>query len=213
MAAVALALTGPALADAPHHESAARCGGHVVRVGQARSLTAKVWNPARWRRGAPKHAAIAAHRRQVRCAAGPGHRAAIRHRWAVARDRYRHHRRHELYCRSGVVVRGRVSYFGGGLTASGLIADSTPGLALNIAPGTDSGWNNATTRSWVEHRQPFRVTIASHTATLPVIDLGPAGFTQRAIDVTTPGVGVLGLSGAFPTDAIGTAKLIPTGCP
>lgn len=115
------------------------------------------------------------------------------------------------HCRGGVVIRGRVSYFGGGLTASGHYT-SEPGIALNISPGSEGGWDNSLTRGWLERLQRFRVTIAGHSAVLPVIDLGPAGFTGRALDVTEGGVAALGLGGAFPTDAIGTAKLIPSGC-
>jgi hypothetical protein len=131
------------------------------------------------------------------------------HRRQSAYFAYRHHQR---YCRSGRVVRGRVSYFGGGLMASGHFT-SEPAIALNVAPGSEWGWNNPTTRSWVATQQRFRVSIAGHTAVLFDGDLGPAGFTHRAIDVTEGGVAALGLVGAFPTDAIGTARLIPPGCP
>lgn len=99
--------------------------------------------------------------------------------------------------------------------ASGLTADVTPGLALNTAPGTDAGWNNPTTRGWVQHRQRFWVSIEGdgHRAVEPIVDLGPAGFVGRAIDFTAPATYDLGLSpGSFPTDAMGTAKLIPGGC-
>jgi hypothetical protein len=182
---------------------------HQVTAKQGVDLAKQVWSPARWKREhPPKAAAIAAHRSQVRCAKGPGHRAAIKHRWEVERRRFRHERHR---CTGGTVVTGRVSYFGGGLEASGHYT-SEPGIALNIAPGTEGGWNNATTRGWLSKLQRFRVTIAGHSAILPVTDLGPAGFTWRAIDVTEGGVAELGLSGAFPTDAIGTAKLIPPGC-
>jgi hypothetical protein len=132
--------------------------------------------------------------------------------WDRRRATFYKYRRHQLYCRSGTVVRGRVSYFGGGLMASGHYT-SEPAIALNLAPGSEAGWDNATTRGWLLKLQRFRVTIAGHSAVLFVGDLGPAGFTHRAIDVTEGGVAALGLSGAFPTDAIGTARLIPPGCP
>ena len=138
----------------------------------------------------------------------------MQNRWGRDRLRYGRHRHHMQFCRSGTVVRGRVSVFGGGLTASGLIASSTPGLALNIDPGDEpGGWNNPTTAAWIRSGQRFRVTIVGHTAVLPVIDAGPASWTGRSIDVTEPGAGILGLSvSAFPTDSIGTARLIPPGC-
>jgi hypothetical protein len=203
-----LAFSGSAQAARPH--IAVGCA-HAVTAKQGIDTARAVWPPSRWHRGTPKPAAIAAHRRQVRCAAGPGHRAAIKHRWEVTRRRF-YKRRH--YCLGGIVVRGRVSVFGGGLTASGVIASTTPGLALNIDPSSEpSGWNNATTAAWISSGQRFRVTIVGHIAILPVIDAGPASWTGRSIDVTEPGAAVLGLSvSAFPTDSIGVAKLIPPGC-
>jgi hypothetical protein len=181
---------------------------HQVTAKQGVDLAKEVWSPASWKRGAPKATTLWAHRRQVHCAKGPGHRAAIQRAWEAKRHIYFHRRHH---CRGGIVIRGRVSYFGGGLEASGHYT-SEPGIALNISPGSDAGWNNPTTRGWLSKLQRFWVTIAGHSAVLPVTDLGPAGFTQRAIDVTEGGVAELGLSGAFPTDAIGTAKLIAPGC-
>lgn len=115
------------------------------------------------------------------------------------------------FATGGTVVRGRVSVFGpplepAGTTASGL-SSSAAGLALNINPGTDSGWNNATTDKWVRDRQLFAVSIGGHSAVLPVIDKGPAGFTGRAIDVTGAGSRALDLNPSnFPTDSIGTAQ-------
>lgn len=130
-------------------------------------------------------------------------------RWRAAKEIYFKKRRH---CRGAYELRGRVSVFGGGLEASGHFT-SEPGIALNIAAGTDAGWDNATTRGWLSKLQRFRVTIEGHTAILPVTDLGPAGWVNRSIDVTEGAAAALGLSvGAFPTDEIGTAQLIPDGC-
>lgn len=111
------------------------------------------------------------------------------------------------------MVEGRVSFFTGGLTASGLQA-TEPGIALNIDPSAEpGGWNNSLTASWIRSLQEFRVTIAGHSAILRVIDAGPASWTGRQIDVTEAGVVKMGLSpAAFPTDSIGRAKLIPGGC-
>ena len=195
----------PAQAAHPHIDVGCN---HAVSAQQGLATAVAVWPPKRWHRKWPKHSAITAHRQQVRCAKGPGHRAAIQRSWEVHRHRFYEH---QHYCRSGIVITGRVSYFGGGLEASGHYT-SEPGIALNIAPGSESGWNNSTTRGWLSGLQRFWVTIDGHRAVLPVTDLGPAGFTQRAIDVTEGGVAALGLSGAFPTDVIGTAKLIPDGC-
>lgn len=114
----------------------------------------------------------------------------------------------------GDVLKGKVSWFNGPSpsTASGRPV-TDPGLALNIAPGTDAGWDNPTTRAWVNASQMFRVRIGGHSADLPVTDLGPSGFTGRAIDVTEAGVHKLGWKNAatFPTDAIGTATMLRRG--
>lgn len=107
-------------------------------------------------------------------------------------------------------VRGRVSVFGPPIepasnTASGL-SSAEPGIALNINAGTDSGWNNSTTDAWVRARKLFKVVIQGHKALLRVIDKGPSGATNRAIDVTGAGARKMGLNPRnFPTDAIGTA--------
>lgn len=177
---------------------------------QFRDFSSKVWDPSRWRRERPTHGAISAQRRRLSCA-GSQARRAMQHRWRSDRRAFYVYRREMLVCARAPVVVGRVSYFGGGLMASGHYT-SEPAIALNIAPGTESGWDNATTRGWLAALQHFRVTIAGHSAVLFLGDLGPAGFTQRAIDVTEGGVSALGLSGAFPTDASGRAKLLPPGC-
>lgn len=155
--------------------------------------------------------AIKAQRKRLICSL-PRQREALRRIWKRDQNAFFRARRHGLYCRSGTVITGRVSYFGGGLMASGHYT-SEPAIALNLNPGSEGGWDNATTRGWLAKLQRFRVTIAGHSAVLFLGDLGPAGFTQRAIDVTDGGAAALGLAGAFPTDAIGTAKLIPAGCP
>jgi hypothetical protein len=208
---VALALGLTAHPNTQQHE---RCGGQEITAKQFRPFSAKVWQLDRWRRGWPKDSTVDAYQRKLLCAAGPGHRQAMQNRWSRDRGRYDRHRHHERYCRSGYIVRGRVSVFGGGLTASGLIASSTPGLALNIDPGDEpDGWNNSTTAAWIARRQLFHVEILGHGADLPVIDAGPASWTGRSIDVTEPGASALGLSiSAFPTDSVGTARLIPFGC-
>jgi len=190
------------------------CGGRIVTVKQFRHFSAKVWKLERWRRGWPKDSTVVAYQHKLECAGGPGHSEQLQTIWSRDRGRYDRHRHRERFCRSGEVVRGRVSVFGGGITASGLIASTTPGLALNVNPSSEpGGWNNPTTARWIRARQRFRVTIVGRTAVLPVIDAGPASWTGRSIDVTEPGAAVLGLSvSAFPTDSIGTAKLIPPGC-
>jgi hypothetical protein len=209
VAFVLLTFARPARA-AHLHTQPAFCFQQVT-AKQFASFSHRVWKLSRWRRGAPKASTIAAYHHKLSCAAGPRNRQAMQERWHREQDAYFAHRHHERYCRSGTVVRGRVSYFGGGLMASGHYT-SEPAIALNLDAGTEAGWNNATTRSWLSKLQRFRVTIASHSAVLFVGDLGPAASTYRAVDVSEGGVAALGLTGAFPTDAIGTARLIPPGC-
>lgn len=174
-----------------------------------------VWQPKRWQRGQPKQRSLRYYRWALKNAASEIDRRLIKRRWRRSKRAYYKHRKH---CRSGMVIEGRVSWFSDGTTASGLSAAYNAGLALNLAPGTDSGWNNSTTRGWVtaaRNGRPvmFRVTIGGRSAVMPVIDLGPAGYVGRAIDVSGPGVDMLGLSrSAFPTDSWGRAKLIPEGC-
>lgn len=165
-------------------------------------FAAQVWAPERWRRGSPSTTTIRAHHRHVRCAASPGHRAAIKHSWAVDRHAYYKRRRHELYCRGGPVFAGRVSVFGpplegAGTTALG-ISSALPGIAL---------YNYDTLGAY------FRIRVAGHSAVLRQTDIGPAPWTGRTIDITGAGAGTLGLSaGGFPTDSWGIARLLPSDC-
>lgn len=209
MAATLLSFVGTA--QAAHLDTTPPSCGHLITASQFRPWASRVWKLERWRRGDPKPSTVVAYHRMLRCAVGPGNRQAMQEDWHRKQRAYFAHRHHERYCRSGRVVSGRVSYFGGGLMASGHLT-SEPAIALNIDAGTESGWDNPTTRGWVATLQRFRVTIAGHTAVLFDGDLGPAASTYRAIDVTEGGVAALDLSGAFPTDAFGTARLIPPGC-
>ena len=140
---LALLLASPASALRPN-TTIDPCGSLSVTAKQFHSFSAKVWNPERWRRGAPKQKAVDAYKQKLRCAAGPKHRRVMEARWGRDRLRYGRHRHRMQYCRSGTVIEGRVSYFGGGLMASGHYT-SEPAIALNIAPGSEAGWDNATT--------------------------------------------------------------------
>src|SRR5262249_11852279 len=79
------------------------------------------------------------------------------------------------------LLKGRVTWFQGGATAGGSDT-SRPGVALNLHPGTDGGWQNSTTEGWMAqsragHPHYARVSIGGKTANLPITDLGPAGWT------------------------------------
>ena len=114
---------------------------------------------------------------------------------------------------AGQILKGRVTWFNGGPTAGGSNT-SLPGLALNLHPGTDSGWNNPTTDDWMRrslagHPVFARVSVGGKSANLPITDKGPAGWTGNAIDVTQGGVGKLGFSTSnFPSGTVGTAEIL-----
>ena len=105
----------------------------------------------------------------------------------------------------GFTVSGAVSTFGppgeaAGTTASG-VSDSQAGISLHI-PGTSFGDppNRALLGHW------FRVTTQGHTAVLQDIDLGPADYLNRQIDITGAAVAQLGIPyGSFQTGAQGSA--------
>lgn len=111
------------------------------------------------------------------------------------------------------VYRGKVTWFNGGATAGGSDT-SKPGLALNLNPGSDSGWNNSKTQKWMTASRAGRpyyadVGIGGKSAILPLTDLGPAGWTHNMIDVTEGGVSKLGFStGNFPSGTEGVAWLL-----
>jgi TP901 family phage tail tape measure protein len=116
----------------------------------------------------------------------------------------------------GGAVSGKVTWFNGGATAGGSNT-SRPGLALNLDPGSDSGWDNETTQGWMEasragHPVYARVAIGGKSANLPITDLGPAGWTGNAIDVTEGGVRKLGFTtDNFPSGTVGKAVVLGGG--
>lgn len=161
----------------------------VCTAATFRGFAKRVWNPSRWKRGAPKKAAIHAQRERVRCA-GPENRKAMQHAWAKAKGRYNSHRR---YCYSGPVFAGRISTFSGGLTAGGYQA-TEPGIAL---------------RSSSTLGEIFYVKHSGGAGYLRQTDWGPASWTGRAIDITTASQGIVG---TVVTDTWGSARMIPGSC-
>lgn len=154
-----------------------------------RPFSARVWDPSKWARGAPKHAVIAAQRRRLKCAP-PGHRTAMIHRWRLDQGRYFAHRHH---CRSGPVWAGKVSTFSGGLTAGGYQA-TEPGIAL---------------RSSATLGETFLLSVGGRHDYVLQTDWGPASWTGRVIDITEAEAAIIG---GVVTDSWGTAKQIPGGC-
>ena len=107
------------------------------------------------------------------------------------------------FAQGGVNFQGKVSTFGPPGEAAGTTAygrsSADAGISLRI-PGTSFG--DAANRALMGHL--FDVSIGSHHAQLMDIDLGPADFTGRNIDVTGAGSSAMGINPrSFPTDAIG----------
>lgn len=113
------------------------------------------------------------------------------------------------------LLKGKVSWFRDGQTASGISASTNPGVSLNLVPGTDQGWNNEVTDAWMkwarEGRPMFvKVTTQGKSAEMPILDKGPAGWTNRAIDISVPGVYKMGFRNLsdFKTDEQGTVQFL-----
>jgi hypothetical protein len=123
------------------------------------------------------------------------------------------HDANNWYARGGIIG-GKVSRFNDSVTASGISAASNAGLALNLKQGTDSGWNNSKTQGWMtaaREGKPYYadVGIGGKSGIFPIIDLGPAGWVNRAIDVSNKAAQKMGLSVSnFPTDSQGEAWLL-----
>lgn len=115
-------------------------------------------------------------------------------------------------CRPIHVVTGRTSVFNDSQTYTGISAASNEGLAININPGTDSGWSNATVRRWADTGQRFHVRLLGKRRMTRLIDLGPAGFTHRALDFSQPLAAAMGFGSNFPTDSVGSLWRVRNGC-
>lgn len=70
--------------------------GRAVHAKEARAFQSKVFSPKQWQRGEPPKRTKQRHRKNVRCAAGPGHRKAIRRGWKQRRAEFRAHREKKL---------------------------------------------------------------------------------------------------------------------
>jgi hypothetical protein len=112
------------------------------------------------------------------------------------------------------VLRARVSWFDDSVTASGLDASKLPGVALNLRPGTNSGWDNPTTDRWMisaRNGDPYyaRITIRGRSLVVPILDKGPHESTSRGIDITLQAARKMGWTAqGFPTDAMGKAVIL-----
>ena len=83
--ALALALVVEPATSAQPHDPAARCGGHTITAKDSRAFIDGTWNGLHWERGSPGPKAKKAWRKKLKCAAGVGHRKAMKDRWRSAK--------------------------------------------------------------------------------------------------------------------------------
>lgn len=93
MIALAMSLASPAAARSPIHPDP--CHGQRVTASAAARFAAQVWRLPSWERAKPKKATIAAWHHKLQCAAGPGHRKAMKERWRADRSAFYAHRHAE----------------------------------------------------------------------------------------------------------------------
>lgn len=136
----AIALMGtPAIAAAPpaSSEPGATCQVEYT-AGTFRSFAHRVWAFSRWRRepkGQPKDATIEKMRKMRRCAAGEGHRLAMRHAWKTAKHAYYRHRKEEIAwmdCPDSIREASEAFDVPGWILNGVAGAESTWGVAANI---------------------------------------------------------------------------------
>jgi hypothetical protein len=65
--------------------------------GKFKSFSKLVWKRNHWKREAPKQATILAERHMLQCAAGPGHRVAMKHIWKADKRAFYQHRASMLW--------------------------------------------------------------------------------------------------------------------
>jgi hypothetical protein len=104
---VALVFASPTVARRPiaNHDP---CHGQRITTSAAAQFTAQVWRLPSWERAKPKRKTIAAWHHKLACAAGPGHRRAMKERWRRDRRAFYRHRAAERerealtpYCEGG----------------------------------------------------------------------------------------------------------------
>lgn len=69
------------------------CKGNAISLGEFRPFSAKVWDKDSWKRGKPPRAVISAQRKKLKCAAGPGHQAAMQTLWQRDKGSFYQHRK------------------------------------------------------------------------------------------------------------------------
>lgn len=116
----------------------------------------------------------------------------------------------ENICRPIHVVTGKTSVFDDHRTFTGISASSHEGLAINPDPGTEA-WGSQKVRQWALRGAKFKVRLLGRERITRLIDLGPAGWVNRAIDFSRPLANAMRFF-SFPTDTYGTVWRYRYGC-
>jgi hypothetical protein len=87
-------------APAAHLHTQPQSCGHTFIAKEFRPWSAKVWSVQHWQRAHLKPATVSTYKLRLRCAAGPGHREAMRATWRRDRRHFEKHRAAELAARN-----------------------------------------------------------------------------------------------------------------
>jgi hypothetical protein len=93
---LALLFASPSTALRPTTIALDQCVGHEATASAFQIFAEKTWRLPRWERRRPRPAVIRAFHLKLRCAAGPGHRDAIKRRWRESKVAFYEHRERKL---------------------------------------------------------------------------------------------------------------------
>lgn len=112
------------LADSyiPHpNRTKSKCS---ITFRKSKKFIGKVWSLDKWKRGKPGRAALSAYKHRLICAAGPGHRKAMKALWRREKKSYNEHRKYKLKW--------------GSCTDAGPVGDCIHGAAVTYS--ADESW-------------------------------------------------------------------------
>lgn len=92
---LALLLASPSTALRPN-TTISPCAGHWTTAKAFEEFAEQTWRLPRWLRPRPRPLVIRAYQSKLQCAAGPGHRKAMKHQWREAKRAFYEHRRRKL---------------------------------------------------------------------------------------------------------------------
>lgn len=73
------------------------CKGNLTTATEFRPFSEAVWDRDIWERKSPKAATLDSYQHQLRCAAGPHHRHAIKNKWGSDKKSFYRHRGNMLF--------------------------------------------------------------------------------------------------------------------